>query len=90
MLPAEVPRAEAAVADDALRRVLAVFEATPDLFRGHAAAHGERHVQCSVGREVQRGEGGGWRGEVLACVDEAEVGGGEVVAEGEDGGEGGY
>ena len=35
---AEMPRAEAAIADNALRRVLAVFECTADLFRGHSTS----------------------------------------------------
>jgi hypothetical protein len=38
MLPAKMSVAEAAVAYDPLRRVLAHLERAPDLFRGHAAA----------------------------------------------------
>lgn len=38
MLPAEVSVAEAAIAYDALRRVFALLEGTPDLLRRHAAA----------------------------------------------------
>ncbi len=44
MLAAEMPVTEAAVAYDALRRLLAVFEVAFDLLRRHAAAHG----QCQV------------------------------------------
>ena len=59
MLAAEVARAEAAVADDALGGVPTLFEAAADLLRGHAAAQGHGHVQGGVGREAQGGEGGG-------------------------------
>ena len=90
VLPAKVAGAEAAVTDNALGGVLAFLEATPYLLRRHAAAQGEGHVQGGIGWELQRGEGGGGRGEVLAGVHEAQVGGGQVMAEGEDGGEGGY
>lgn len=90
VLPAEVARAEAAVADDALGGVLALLEGAPDLLGGHAAAQGECHVQDGVGRQGEAGEGFGRGGEVLAGVHEAQVGLGEVVAEGEEGGEGGY
>ena len=49
VLAAVVARAEAAVADDALRRVFAQFETAADLLGGHAAAQRERHVQRAVG-----------------------------------------
>ena len=38
MLAAEMPIAEPAIADDALRRVLAIFVAAADLLGRHAAA----------------------------------------------------
>lgn len=45
---AEVAGAEAAVAHDALRCVLACLEAAPDLLGRHATAHRKRHVQRGV------------------------------------------
>lgn len=90
MLPAEMAGAEPAIADNPLRRVSAFFEGAADFLGGHPAAEGERHVEGCVWGEGERREGRGRRGEVFPCVDEAQVGGGEVVAEGEEGGEGGY
>lgn len=51
VLAAKVPAAEPAVADDALRRVLALLERAPDLLGRHAAAQGQGHVQCGVWRD---------------------------------------
>ena len=87
MLAAEMALAEAAVADDALRRVLAVLGAAADFLRG-AAAEGQGDVEGAVARDVVGGQELG-RGEVFAGVDEAEgVRGGEVGAEGDEGEEG--
>lgn len=54
MFPAEVSSAEATIAYDTLRSILAVLEAAADFLRGHAPAHGQRHVQRRVGwdREI--------------------------------------
>lgn len=90
VLPAEMPRTKPAVPDDALRRVPALLERAAYLLGRHAAAQGQRHVQGGAGRQGERGQRRRGRGEVLAGVDEAQVGGGEVVAEGEEGGEGLY
>jgi hypothetical protein len=90
VLAAEMAGAEAAVADDALGGVLALLEGAADLLGRHAATERQCHVQDGVGREGERGEGFGGRGEVLACIDEAQVCFGEVVAEGEQRREGGY
>ena len=85
VLTAVVAAAEAAVADDALRRILAVLERAADLLRGHAAAQRERHVQCGVGRDVVGLQGARRRREVLAGVDYAQVRGcGVRSAEGEE------
>lgn len=75
MFPAKMPRAEPAVADDALRRVPALLKAASDLLRRHAPAQGQRHVQGRVGRDRVGVECGGGGREVLAGVDEAQVGG---------------
>lgn len=96
MLAAEVPLAERAVAHDALRAVLAVFEGALHLLGGHAAADGERHVQGRGLRQEVRDRGGGGGGggagggEVLAGVDEADVGCWGGCSEGEEVAEGGY
>lgn len=84
VLAAEVALAEAAVADDALRRVAAVLEVAADLF-GRAAADGQRQVDCRLARDGVRCERRGRVGQVLAGVHEAEGGGGEVGAESEEG-----
>jgi len=90
MLPTEVTLAEAAVAYNALRRVLALLERAPYLLGRHAAAQGQRHVQRAVGRDGVRLERRCGGREVLAGVHEAESGwGGEVGAEREQGAEGG-
>lgn len=47
-------------------------------------------MEDGIGREGEAGEGFRGRREVLAGVDEAQVGFGEVMAEGEQSGEGGY
>lgn len=49
MLAAVATIAEAAVADNGLRAVLAVLEGAADLPRGHAAAQGKCEVECCVG-----------------------------------------
>lgn len=52
MFPAEMPLAETAVADDALRALFAGVEGAFLLFGGHAAADGEGHVEgCRGGNE---------------------------------------
>jgi hypothetical protein len=88
MLPAEMARAEPAVADDALRRVAALLGAAPDLLGRHPAAQRQRHVQRGVGGDGVRGERGRGRGQVLAGVHEAQ-GRRQICAEGEEGAEGG-
>jgi hypothetical protein len=90
VLATKVSGAEAAVANDALCRVLAFLEAAADLLRRHAPAHGQRHVQRCVGRDVQVGQRRQGRREVLAGVHEAQVGRGDVVTEREERGEGVY
>jgi hypothetical protein len=88
MLAAEMPTAEAAVAYNPLRRILALLERAPDLLGRHAAAQGQRHVYCGVGPDGVASDRGRRRGEVFSCVHEAQVrGGGEVGAHGEEGAE---
>lgn len=60
VLPAEMPRAEPAVADDTLGGLLALLEAAADLLRRHAAADGEEEVERGVGEDVRGVEGGVW------------------------------
>ena len=83
VLAAEVALAEAAVAYDALRSILAIFGAAAD-FLGSAAAEGESDVERAVAGDVVTGEEFGGS-QVFAGEDEAEVGGGEVGAEGDEG-----
>jgi len=91
VLGAVVAAAEAAVADNGLCAILAVLEGAADLLRGHAPAQGQCHVQGRVGWDLVFAEGGGGRGEVLASMDYAEIGGrGEVGAQGEERAQGGY
>ena len=90
VLAAEMAGAEAAVAHYALRRVLACLETTPDLLGRHATAQREGHVQHRVRRERERGQGGARRGQMAAGMHETQVGGGQAVSQGEEGGEGGY
>ena len=71
VLAAEMPTAEATVADDALRRVFAILVAAADLLWWHAAAQGERHTERCVGRDGVIGKRCGGRGQVLACVHKA-------------------
>ena len=52
VLPAIMSRAEPAVAYDALRSVLALFETAPDLLGRHPAAQRQRHMQRAVWRDV--------------------------------------
>lgn len=73
VLAAEMAVAEAAVTDDALRRVLALLVAAADLLRGHAAAHRQRHVQRGVGGDGIVGERCAGGAQVLARVHEAQV-----------------
>lgn len=83
VLAAKVALAEGAVPHDPLRPVLAVLEVALDLLGRHAAPDRQGHVQGRRGREqvgdwgracgrARRGVGGG---QVLAGVDEADVGG---------------
>ena len=97
VLAAEMPIAEAAVADDALRGVLAFLVTAANLLRRHAAAQRERHVQRCVRRDCVLAERCGGGRQVLPGVHEAQVGGlGQVgaqreqTAQGRDGGVGGY
>lgn len=52
MLAAKVAIAEAAVADDALRRILALFEIAADLLGWHSTAKRQGHVQRRVWLDV--------------------------------------
>lgn len=88
VLAAEMAIAEAAVADDPLRRVAAVFETAAD-FLGASAADWQREVDCRLACDGVGGQGCARVGEVFAGVHEAEGGGGEVGAEREEGVEGG-
>lgn len=88
VLAAEMAIAEAAVADDPLRRVAAVFETTADLF-GTSAADWQREVDRRLACDGVGGQSCARVGEVFAGVHEAEGGGGEVGAEREQGVEGG-
>lgn len=97
VLAAEMPVAEAAITDDALRRVLALLVAAADLLGWHAAAQRQCHVQRSVRRDCILAERCGARRQVLAGVDKAQVSGlgqacaqREDAAESRDGGVGGY
>ena len=78
---AEVSRAESAVSHDALSSIFAVFEIAPDLF-GCAAADWQGHVEGTFAGDGVVGECGARR-EMLAGVDEAELGFGQVGAESE-------
>lgn len=80
MFPAKMSLAERAVAHDALRRVLAVFECAADFFWCSAA---ERKGDGDGGVGGQGGEGEGGGCEVGAGVLEAEGWGGEGEAEGD-------
>lgn len=73
VLPAKVTGAEAAVADDALRRVLARLEAASNLLGRHTTTQREGHVQRRVGCDGVVGECVGSVREVLAGVHEAQV-----------------
>lgn len=85
VLAAVVARAKGAVANDALSSVFAVLERAADLLRRHAAAERKGHVNGGIGRNGVVGEGGGWVGQVLAGMDEAQIGGlGHVGAQGEE------
>jgi hypothetical protein len=55
VLAAEVARAEAAVADNALRGIATLLEAATDLF-GCAAADGEGEVDCGLAGDGMRCE----------------------------------
>jgi hypothetical protein len=84
---AEVAGAEAAVADDALRSVAAVLLAAANAL-GSAAADRQGEVDGGFAGYGMGGEGRGRVGEMFAGVDEAEGGGREIGAEGEEGVEG--
>ena len=85
VLPAEMPVAEAAIADDALGGVLALLVAAADLLRWHPAAQRQGHVQGAVGRDGVGGQRRRGRREVLAGVDEAQVRGrGQIGAQGQE------
>lgn len=79
VLAAEVTVAESAVAYYALRLIFAVLEAAANLLWG-AASDWECHVECAFTDDRVIAERAVGR-EVLAGVDEAEVGLGEVGAE---------
>lgn len=83
MLAAKVALAEATVADDALCGILAVLEATSDLFGRCAATYGQGHVQRAFPRDVVGGQVFR-RLQVLAGVHEAQVGFGQVRAQGQE------
>ena len=72
VLAAEVSLTEAAVSDNPLGCVLAVFEPAADLL-GRAAADGQRHVYCALARDVVACERLLRRAQVLAGEDEPEV-----------------
>lgn len=86
VLATVVAVAEAAVADDALGALPAVLVGAADLLGGHAAEEREGQVQGRLVLDVIVGQGPRGR-EVLAGVDQAEVGLGSRGAEGEEGGE---
>lgn len=71
VLAAEVARAEAAVADDALRGIAAVLEAAANLF-WCTAADWKSEVDCGLAGDGVRCEGRRRLGQVLARVDEAQ------------------
>lgn len=81
---AEVAGAEPAVANDGLGAVLAVLEAAADLLGG-AAAEGQGEVHGALARDAVVADGCGEGGQVPAGVDDAQVGLGEVCAEGQQG-----
>lgn len=81
VFPAEVPLAEAAVAYNRLRAVLAVLEGAADLLRC-AAAYRKSHVERAFACDVVGGERLG-EAEMLAGVDDAELAFGDVGAEGQ-------
>ena len=54
MFATEMALTEAAIAHDALRRVLAVLEVASYLLGRHAAAHGEGEVQGGFARDRER------------------------------------
>ena len=84
VLATVVPVAEAAVADDALGALPAVFVGAADLLGRHAAQDGVGQVQRRLPLDMVVGQRPGRR-EVLAGVDEAEVGLGARRPHGEEG-----
>jgi hypothetical protein len=77
--------AEAAVADNGLRAVLAILEGAADLLGRHAAAEREGEVESGIGPDGVISQGGVGRREVLAGVDYAQIRGcREIGAEGEE------
>lgn len=84
VLATVVAVAEAAIADDALGALLAVLVAAANLLRGHAAEKGGRQVEGRLALDVVVGQRP--RGQqVLAGVDEAEIGLGARRPDGEEG-----
>lgn len=77
MLGAEVPTAEAAVADDALHLLFAlvrrVFLVVARWLLGHAAAERQSEVECGFAADGEVFEGGVGVGEVLAGEDETQI-----------------
>lgn len=87
MLPTIMPLTEPTVPNNPLRALLAVLVRAADLLGRHAAPQRQRQVQRRVCGDVVVGEGGVGEAEVLAGVHEAEGGGGQGGAEGEEGSE---
>jgi len=72
VFPAEVPITEPTIADNALRTFPAVLVRTTDLLGGHASPKWRGQVYCAIPSDVALCKGAR-RGEMSACVDQAEV-----------------
>ena len=73
VLTAEMSGAEAAIADNALSSVLAVFEGTAHFLGRHATSYRRGKFESRVGKYIQRHKGrvcGGGR-EMAACMKKA-------------------
>jgi len=75
VLSAEMSGAEAAIADNALGSVPAVFEGAAHLFGGHATSYRRCEFKGRVWKYVQRHKGRVCGGgcEMAACMEEAQI-----------------
>ena len=75
VLAAEVSGAEAAITDNALGSILAVFKCAAHLLGGHATSDRRCEFEGRVRKDVQRDQGRVCGGgcEMTACVEEAQI-----------------